>query len=319
MVVQGFSVRPAQMDDAPRVLQYIDACERLEEREHFLSAYTVEDLHADWQSVSLQSDTLVIYDQDGRIAGYLIMPAFSIDAQGNAESEIGQFSGVHPGYRGRGIGALLLQHAEQWTQARAGARTYSISTHIAAYEQGAAALLEQHGYQCQGPSLYLMRLTLHEPPASSTWPEQVRVRSFVPRQDDDAVKALVEETFGAPFSNWNEVYLQRENFDPSLWHLAESSNGLVGVILSEPHPTIGCIDKLGVRVDWQGRGLGGALLLHAFNDFYQRGFKRVDLFVEPENQAARQLYERIGMRIARQYDLYTKTVSVPEHHLYTRR
>jgi ribosomal protein S18 acetylase RimI-like enzyme len=74
-------------------------------------------------------------------------------------------------------------------------------------------------------------------------------------------------------------------------------------------PEMGFVNTLGVRRPWRRQGLGLALLHHAFGEFYRRGQKRVGLGVDASNlTGATRLYERAGMHVARQFDLYEKEV-----------
>jgi mycothiol synthase len=55
------------------------------------------------------------------------------------------------------------------------------------------------------------------------------------------------------------------------------------------------------------RGIGMALLHHAFGEYYRRGYKGVTLGVDAENlTGALRLYKKVGMSIHRQFDLYEK-------------
>jgi ribosomal protein S18 acetylase RimI-like enzyme len=61
-----------------------------------------------------------------------------------------------------------------------------------------------------------------------------------------------------------------------------------------------------------------ALLLTAFNDFHQRGYKRVGLGVDATNITnATRLYEKAGMHVTQQYDTYEKELRLG-HDLATR-
>ena len=67
------------------------------------------------------------------------------------------------------------------------------------------------------------------------------------------------------------------------------------------------VHVLGVRRPWRRRGLGLALLLRVFAEFYARGERRAVLQVDSENETgATRLYERAGMSVARFSDLYEK-------------
>ena len=64
---------------------------------------------------------------------------------------------------------------------------------------------------------------------------------------------------------------------------------------------------LSVRRPWRRKGLGMALLYHSFGEFYRRGTRKVGLDVDSQNlTGATRLYERVGMRVNRQYDSYEK-------------
>jgi ribosomal protein S18 acetylase RimI-like enzyme len=64
---------------------------------------------------------------------------------------------------------------------------------------------------------------------------------------------------------------------------------------------------LGVRRPWRKRGLGLALLHHAFGEFYRRGKRKAGLGVDAKNlTGAMRLYEKAGMHIHKQIDLFEK-------------
>jgi ribosomal protein S18 acetylase RimI-like enzyme len=52
-----------------------------------------------------------------------------------------------------------------------------------------------------------------------------------------------------------------------------------------------------VDESWRHRGLGEALLRHAFRVFADRGASGVELKVQATNSSAVHLYERLGMRV----------------------
>jgi mycothiol synthase len=67
------------------------------------------------------------------------------------------------------------------------------------------------------------------------------------------------------------------------------------------------VDVVAVRHPWRGRGLGLALLRHAFGEFYRRGVREVSLSVDAESTTgAPRLYRRAGMRVAGRYMLYQR-------------
>jgi mycothiol synthase len=55
---------------------------------------------------------------------------------------------------------------------------------------------------------------------------------------------------------------------------------------------------LGVRTPWRKRGIGLALLQHAFTEFHRRGEPHVGLGVDADNPTgATRLYEKAGMQV----------------------
>ena len=67
--------------------------------------------------------------------------------------------------------------------------------------------------------------------------------------------------------------------------------GFVGVmrVLDEVH-----VNTVGVRADYEGRGLGRALLEHALARAVELGARRATLEVAVSNERARALYQRLG-------------------------
>jgi len=72
------------------------------------------------------------------------------------------------------------------------------------------------------------------------------------------------------------------------------------------YPGQGWVRQLGVAESWRRKGLGTALLLHAFGEFRKRGISEVGLTVDSHNPRAYAFYQRVGMKRIRQYDEYEK-------------
>lgn len=86
----------------------------------------------------------------------------------------------------------------------------------------------------------------------------------------------------------------------------------VGFAICHPHSgdaELGWVRVPGVRRPWWKRGLGLALLLHAFAEFRRRGLRRGGLGVDAESiTGANRLYEQAGMHVAARFDIYEKVV-----------
>ena len=71
----------------------------------------------------------------------------------------------------------------------------------------------------------------------------------------------------------------------------------------------GYVGAMGVKRAWRGKGLGRALLLRTFAEFYSRGVPRVTLGVDAESPTgATKLYESVGMTIESAGVVYEKAL-----------
>jgi ribosomal protein S18 acetylase RimI-like enzyme len=71
----------------------------------------------------------------------------------------------------------------------------------------------------------------------------------------------------------------------------------------------GWVDHLSVRQAWRKRGIGKALLLHSFAEFYRRGIQHIKLSVDSKSLTnAPRLYESVGMKTVQQYHIYRKVI-----------
>jgi ribosomal protein S18 acetylase RimI-like enzyme len=172
-------------------------------------------------------------------------------------------------------------------------------------------LVERRGYRLWR-SNYTMQVVLEAtPPEPLRVPEGIELRPYR-HSDERALRTVLNETFANdPFfqeaspAHFREFYLRARGFDPSLWRLAWDGPELAGFVLALSErvgePGLGWVHSLGVRVPWRRRGLGEALLRAAINELHARGFRRVGLGVDAENETgALRLYERVGMSVVRQ-------------------
>ncbi len=109
------------------------------------------------------------------------------------------------------------------------------------------------------------------------------------------------------FEEWKHWMLDREGFDPTLFFLAFDGQQLAGCSLCSYELGDGWVNTLAVLRPWRKQGLGMALLLHSFGEFYRRGKRRVGLGVDSQNlTGATRLYQRAGMHVSREYISYEK-------------
>jgi ribosomal protein S18 acetylase RimI-like enzyme len=194
------------------------------------------------------------------------------------------------------------------------------------------AFLAAHGYQV-ARYFSRMRIDMDGPPPAARFPAGVTATTCAARGSsvDDWLPALVdaerdifrdhwgwfEQPLADEIADWRHWIEHDPEFDPSLWFLAveaeagDAPGPIAGVALCDARtaedPEMGYVASLGVRRPWRRRGVGLALLHHAFGKYWRRGTTKVALDVDAESlTGATRLYERAGMHVERQSVSYEK-------------
>jgi mycothiol synthase len=216
------------------------------------------------------------------------------------------------------VGPTLIDELE--LRAEAGlAPGGRLKAYVPERDEALAALLAARGYHVVRHS-FRMEADLRSEPAEPTWPEGIAIRTFRRGADDRRVYEVQEETFADQFDAEPMSYEEWRHwsfgpaFDADLWFLAEAGDELVGILIARPEragdDTVGWISVLGVRRPWRRRGLGRALLVHAFRELRGRGKLRAGLGVDGSNPTgAVRLYEAAGMEIVRRSDHWQKQLT----------
>lgn len=306
-VADLIDVRSPVAADVPAIIDLIAACDRYEYGR--ADEYSEQDVLE--QFAGRAADAWLVMAADGRVAGY----AFLGDrGEGQMEAE----AYVHPERHGGGIGTALLRlletRARQRTVEEPPDARVTLTIPANARNRAAEQLFAQHGYVAVRHA-WRMAIEMDRPPPESVWPEGVAVRVFAPGVDERPVFDTIQEAFAdvwgrAPmrFERWAE-WTGQAGFDPALWFLAGAGGDIVGAVLAEQEPDSGHVVQVGVRRAWRRRGVGLALLLHTFGEFYRRGERRVFLTVDAESlTGATRLYERAGMRVALYFAKYQKVI-----------
>ena len=224
----------------------------------------------------------------------------------------------HPERRELGGARALLTTAEEWARSHA-APGALLRGAPDAQDVSLQELYEEVGFRTIRHS-FDMHIDLAPKPPEPAWPGGIAVRSFVQGEDDERVYDADMEAFQdhwefapEPFDEYRVQYLDHPGFDPSLAFLAEGGGQIAGYCLCRVHasgdPAHGYVSSLAVRRPWRRRGLGLALLQHAFGEFRRRGMTQASLDVDGENlTGAVRLYERAGMHVARRRDIVEKAL-----------
>jgi mycothiol synthase len=228
---------------------------------------------------------------DGELAGYAHLDTAG-DAFGNTVVELI----VRPDRRREGIGARLV---DEVLTVDGPMRLWSHGDH-----PGAARLAERNGL-ARVRELLKMRLGPDGELPEPKLPGHVRIRTFEPGRDEDAVIAVNARAF-----DWHPeqgqltvdelLATERESwFDPAGFFLADERKRTVGFHWTKIHPDgVGEVYVVGVDPAAQGGGLGKALTLVGLHHLRAAGFEEIILYVESDNAPAVAVYTRLGFSVA---------------------
>lgn len=307
----GLRLRSVQWSDLNTVTQLIyDACAADGDT---VVAVTADELKHEWETpgFTLEQDAFLVEAYDGRIVGYEEF----FDEYEHAKLRTDGY--VHPDFRGRGIGTALLHIIEQrardeMTLAKPEVRV-SLRSTIDNRDSVSHELHRNEGYQ---PLRYhwRMEINLDVPPPARAFPIGIELRPFIRGAHDVAVWQAQNEAWrdhwgshDVTLEEWKRSRFDDPEFDPTLWQIAWDGDEVAGFSLNRYRMGIGWIRTLGVRRPWRKRGVGEALLLHSFGEFYKRGTKTIGLGVDAQNPTgATRLYQKVGMVAASEFVTYEK-------------
>lgn len=219
---------------------------------------------------------------------------------------------VAPDARGRGLGRAMLGQLQR--------RSPAVWAH--GDLPAAQALAADTGLRPVRTLLQMRRsLPIEEPPAAQL-PDGVRIRTFMPGQDEDQFLAVNGRAFA-----WHpeqsqldrralDAQMQHAWFDAAGFFLAVRGDRVLGFHWTKVHavdPTprgdggaIGEIYVLGVDPGAGVRGLGLPLALAGLDHLARRQLDRVMLYTEADNAAAVRLYERLGFAVHQRDVVYQR-------------
>ncbi len=315
----GLAARPIEEDDAPA----LHALERaIAAADHPNWAWTEEELRDDlghsW--VDRERDTLVVLDGATPVAygSAVLAPVRETGVRVRLEG------GVHPEWRGRGIGRRLLA----WQEARGlqllGGCTEQLPGWLAvdADERATASqrLLHRAGFDVVRYFNELQR-DLAAPIPELAPPAGIRFERLTADRVE-AVRQAKNEAFRdhwgsqpTPEEQW-ETYLGSSTTRQDLSFVALDGERVVGLLISEVNPEewelqgarTSYIGLVGVVRDWRRRGIAPALLAAALAAYREEGLEKTSLGVDSENPTgALSLYTRMGFELTGRELAYRKT------------
>jgi ribosomal protein S18 acetylase RimI-like enzyme len=176
------------------------------------------------------------------------------------------------------------------------------------------AAFERHGMHHDHSMFTLSRPADAGPLPTADFPEGVSVAPYILGDDDhgvhhliyvDAAWASVPGHIGRDHERW----LSAVQTSPVRF-VARRDGRLVGWLSGRLMANgRGWVDQLAVAQNERGRGLGRAMLLHAFAALDEQGANGHALGVQARNDAALGLYRSIGLEVEREWRVYAVSTS----------
>jgi len=317
-------IRNFTKQDLPSLVGLINAADAVDKLER---ATTLAELEHDmtFPTYHPETDCFTAWEDDV-LVGYADLYV----AKGTEEtgSKIYSWGEVHPQWRRRGIGRLLLEICffraeEHLPQIQHG--LVHFHGRCNQVEEGRRALLEGFGMQ---PIRYFANLARpingDLPPVEL--PSGVRLRTFDPDRDVETLWRVDNLAFS---DHWGHTPQKLEDyqhwttsphFRPELWFLAETvdTHEVIGLGLNKIDPDWiehtgrqeGYVETLGVLREQRGRGIGTALLAHCLHALKESRMEWAHLHADSENlTGAMRLYERVGFKVRKTSVSYRKLMS----------
>jgi mycothiol synthase len=298
----GFTARGATMEDAPAVTELVAASNTAD-----LGSPEVDlaETQAVWvrPSVRLDLDEHLVFDGDGRLVAWAEL-YYPQDAQGT----------VHPAFRGRGLGTHLLH----WIEQRAGEMTAErdlrpfVRQSILDGNDAGHALFTSSGYAPVWNS-WILEIPLGDDLRTVSPPEDVEIR-LAEDADDRAIHGVIDTAFGEwesrqpePFEDWHAYMQTRRGANPAPSFIGVADGRVVAAATTMVYPddSDAWIEELAVASGYRRRGVGTALLTHAFAELRREGAAKALLSTDSRG-GGRHLYESAGMSVVRSFTKFAK-------------
>jgi mycothiol synthase len=203
---------------------------------------------------------------------------------------------VDPDARGRGHGSALLETLIAHRESQGpGLLIWAHGDHPAA-----RALAAKYGFEPVRQLLQL-RVPITE---TATWTAPVdstsELRVFRPDIDDAAWLAVNARAFafhpeqGSITQSDLDATTAESWFDPTAFLISWDGDRMAGFCWLKIEAGVGELYAVGVDPDYQGRGLGRALVQAGLAELSARGIRESSLYVEADNTPALRLYESLG-------------------------
>ncbi len=301
---------PPRREDDPELAALLAAIEAVDERGE---TFELEDIDDEWRSVWSHPDTDAVMVWDGvELVAFMWL---SVRPGQREAHKIGQWGGVRPSHRRRGIGTELvawaLRRASEIAPTLDGFLPVKLETDAAAHQHDLLAIAERAGFEPVRHFLEIARSTSVAVPS----PRPVAGLELVPwsQELDEEARLCHVESFADHWGSeprtreeWAQWYTGHRAFraDLSLLAVTPGSAQVAGLVLCAAYPqdwaTVpreAWINTVGTRRAWRGQGVATWLMAESLRRIADAddGFERAILGVDAENPTgALRLYRALG-------------------------
>lgn len=261
-------------------------------------------------------DAAVLSFTDARLTGYAHTVTYGDGEERRASCEFV----VHPSFRRRGIGRMLLSRAVDHAREQKALRL-----DLWAYNDNPASarIAAEFGFR---PARRLLHLHRHMRDMPRTLaPDGVQLRAFVSGVDDEQLLALNNRIFAGHPENgeWTlddlRARMAQPWFDANDVLLLEVNGRLAGFCWLKVEERgddgrVGEIYVIGTLPEYQGRGLGRYLVAEALARLNARKVDAAAIYVDQSNETAIRLYESSGFHHHHVDVCYTRELLVAASH-----
>lgn len=310
-------IRPFTLDDAQDVVDIFNA---LSQSLYGSNNTDLDEMIVDWTSPGVNLDEIarVVENQRGEIIGYIEVWDIS-----NPHVTKYTWGVLHPDAWDEDIFRAMLNWAEKRACERiplAPDGTRIVMSHsVSNLDITKKKALEAYGFETVR-NFFRMVIDLDQTPPQPQIPDGLTIVPIDMDKEFRPALEAMEEAFSDHWGHvpqsiedqleqWEHYIEESKDFDPSVWFLAKDGDEIAGICRcsnkTTEDPDMAWVNQLCVRRPWRRRGLGMAMLQHAFGEFYRRGKQRAGLGVDATSLTnATRLYEKAGMHVQRQFDTY---------------
>ncbi|NHI89169.1 MAG: GNAT family N-acetyltransferase [Candidatus Thorarchaeota archaeon] len=209
---------------------------------------------------------------------------------------------VHPDFRNRGVGSMVLEHLFE-TGRKRGSTVFKCR--IPSFRTDAISFAEFHGFEYDF-SWIKMRLDYDQPLTQGIQSQELNFRLLNPKRElkrwGELHNGIYEGSYDSSLATVESMKAQvrHVNFDPRLLVVCELNGKPIGIgsgwsASSDPGSNTKRtlqIQGIGILPKYKRRGYGQTLLVEILNRAFEIGYRAAELIVHNANQAAIGMYAK---------------------------